>query len=123
VAAGQEAQVQLMDDSTKLINLDSSKGAKFPPVYMPTTRGLAGKEQVLEDEARLLYVAMTHHEESVLSEKVRKAMGYWKMFDLSEWDGWLGKRQNLTADWRGSLILRNAIDRLEIKKPESLRGL
>ena len=73
-----------MHDSVKLITLHSSKGLEFPLVCMPAIGGPVGEEQVLEDEARLLYVAMTratqelvmtHHEESVLEEKVRKAMG------------------------------------------------
>jgi superfamily I DNA/RNA helicase len=59
---------------------------------MPARRTSDDKEHVLEDEARLLYVAMTRatqelvmtqheesvmtqHEESVLWDKVRKAMG------------------------------------------------
>jgi superfamily I DNA/RNA helicase len=73
-----------LHDSVKLITLHSSKGLEFPLVCMPAIGGPAGEDQVLEDEARLLYVAMTratqelvmtHHEESVLGEKVRKAMG------------------------------------------------
>jgi hypothetical protein len=73
-----------MHDSVKLITLHSSKGLEFPLVCMPAIGGPAGEEQMLEDEARLLYVGMTrateelvmtHHEESVLGEKVRKAMG------------------------------------------------
>lgn len=73
-----------MHDSVKLITLHSSKGLEFPLVCMPAIGEPAGEDKVLEDEARLLYVAMTratqelvmtHHEESVLGEKVRKAMG------------------------------------------------
>jgi superfamily I DNA/RNA helicase len=67
-----------MHDSVKLITLHSSKGLEFPLVCMPAIGGPAGEEQVLEDEARLLYVVMTRatqelvmtrHEESVLGEK------------------------------------------------------
>ena len=73
-----------MHDSVKLITLHSSKGLEFPLVCMPAIGTSDDKEHALEDEARLLYVAMTratqelvvtHHEESVLGEKVRKAMG------------------------------------------------
>jgi hypothetical protein len=73
-----------LHDSVKLITMHSSKGLEFPLVCMPAIGGPAGEDHVLEDEARLLYVAMTratqelvmtHHEESVLGEKVWKAMG------------------------------------------------
>ena len=72
-----------LHDSVKLITLHSSKGLEFPLVCMPAIGTSDEKEHVLEDEARLLYVAMTRatqelvmtqHEESVLGEKVRKAM-------------------------------------------------
>lgn len=73
-----------LHDSVKLITLHSSKGLEFPLVCLPAIGGAVGEYHVLEDEARLLYVGMTrateelvmtHHEESVLGEKVRKAMG------------------------------------------------
>jgi superfamily I DNA/RNA helicase len=76
-----------LHDSVKLITLHSSKGLEFPLVCLPAIGTSDDKEHVLEDEARLLYVAMTratqelvmtHHEESVLGEKVRKAMGVWR---------------------------------------------
>lgn len=75
--AGGKKKFDPMHDSVKLITLHSSKGLEFPLVCMSTIGGAVGEEQVLEDEARLLYVAMTratqelvmtHHEESVLGE-------------------------------------------------------
>lgn len=73
-----------LHDSVKLITMHSSKGLEFPLVYIPAI-GAPSKEEVnVQDEARLLYVAMTratqelvmtHGETSLLSEKMQKAMG------------------------------------------------
>ena len=69
--------------SIKLITMHSSKGLEFPLVCIPGI-GSALNDDELEDEARLLYVAMTratdellmtHSDTSPLSEKMRGAMG------------------------------------------------
>jgi superfamily I DNA/RNA helicase len=72
-----------MHDSVKLDTLHSSKELEFPLGCMPAIGEPAGEEQALEDEALAVCgdarateeLVMTHHEESVLGEKVRKAMG------------------------------------------------
>ena len=69
-------------DSVKLITMHSSKGLEFPFVCIPGIGDLA-KDDELQDEARLLYVAMTrathelvmtHGEASVLAERLERAM-------------------------------------------------
>jgi len=75
-------------DSVKLITMHSSKGLEFPLVCIPgigeKAGAKAGEEEDLQDEARLLYVAMTrstqelvmtHSGTSPLSEKMTRAMG------------------------------------------------
>jgi hypothetical protein len=73
-----------MHDSVKLITMHSSKGLEFPLVCIPAIGAPTKEEEDLQDEARLLYVAMTratqelvmtHGEASVLGEKMGKAMG------------------------------------------------
>lgn len=76
-------------DSVKLITMHSSKGLEFPLVCIPGI-GAPSKEQgELQDEARLLYVAMTrathelvmtHGDTSVLAERMQKAMGVLSSF-------------------------------------------
>ena len=71
-------------DSVKLITMHSSKGLEFPLVCIPAI-GAPSKDEVdVQDEARLLYVAMTratqelvmtHGEGSVVGDKMEKAMG------------------------------------------------
>lgn len=70
-------------DSVKLITMHSSKGLEFPLVCIPGI-GASTKEEDLQDEARLLYVAMTratqelvmtHGDASSLGDKMQKAMG------------------------------------------------
>lgn len=71
-------------DSVKIITMHSSKGLEFPLVCIPAL-GAASKEQdELQDEARLLYVAMTratrelvmtHGDNSAIADKMHKAMG------------------------------------------------
>lgn len=70
-------------DSVKLITMHSSKGLEFPLVGIPGLGAALKEDEELEDEARLLYVAMTRatHElvmtyDAVTShtEKLQKAM-------------------------------------------------
>lgn len=71
-------------DSVKLITMHSSKGLEFPLVCIPGLGAPSREEEDIQDEARLLYVAMTratcelvmtHSDQSPLSEKMAKAMG------------------------------------------------
>jgi len=73
-----------MHDSVKLITMHSSKGLEFPLVCIPGIGAPTKEEEDLQDEARLIYVAMTratqelvmtHGETSLLGEKMNKAMG------------------------------------------------
>jgi hypothetical protein len=73
-----------MHDSVKLITMHSSKGLEFPLVCIPGIGAPTKEEEDLQDEARLIYVAMTrapqelvmtHGDASVLGEKMGKAMG------------------------------------------------
>ncbi|PRC93812.1 UvrD-like helicase C-terminal domain [Solimicrobium silvestre] len=72
-----------LHDSVKLITMHSSKGLEFPVVYIPAIGAPSKEVEEMQDEARLLYVAMTrathqlvmtHSDESLLSEKMQKAM-------------------------------------------------
>jgi hypothetical protein len=69
-------------ESVKVVTMHSSKGLEFPLVAIPEI-GLFSEEDDLQDEARLLYVAMTratqelimtYGENSAFSEKMHKAM-------------------------------------------------
>lgn len=70
-------------DSVKLITMHSSKGLEFPLVCIPAV-GAPGKEgEEAQDEARLLYVAMTratneliltHGQDCVFRQRLTKAM-------------------------------------------------
>ena len=71
-------------DSVKLITMHSSKGLEFPLVCIPAIGAPSKEEGDVQDEARLLYVAMTratqelvmtHGAASLLAEKMQKAMG------------------------------------------------
>jgi superfamily I DNA/RNA helicase len=73
-----------LHDSVKLITMHSSKGLEFPFVCIPAIGAPSKEEDVLQDEARLLYVAMTratqelvmtHCESTLLASKLQKAMG------------------------------------------------
>jgi superfamily I DNA/RNA helicase len=70
------------ESGVKLITMHSSKGLEFPLVCIPGL-GAPGKDDDLQDEARLVYVAMTratqelvmtHGASSVLAGKMNKAM-------------------------------------------------
>lgn len=71
-------------DSVKLITMHSSKGLEFSLVGIPAVGAAPDDGDSLQDEARLLYVAMTratqqlvmtHGEQSVLLDKMQRAMG------------------------------------------------
>jgi len=71
-------------NSIKLITMHSSKGLEFPLVCIPALGEATMKDEELQDEARLLYVAMTRATQelvmtygrtSLLGEKMQKAMG------------------------------------------------
>ncbi|MDO8178775.1 MAG: 3'-5' exonuclease [Undibacterium sp.] len=70
-------------DSIKIVTMHSSKGLEFPFVCIPAVGNSLKPGELLEDEARLVYVAMTratealvmtHREESVLVRKMQAAM-------------------------------------------------
>lgn len=72
------------DDSIKLMTMHSSKGLEFPMVCIPGIGTHLKDGDDLQDEARLIYVAMTrathelvmtHGETSMLAEKMQRAMG------------------------------------------------
>ena len=73
-----------LHDSVKLITMHSSKGLEFPMVCIPGMGLSAKADDDVQQEARLLYVAMTrathelvmtHGDTSLLTEKMQKAMG------------------------------------------------
>lgn len=70
-------------DSVKLVTMHSSKGLEFPLVCIPGLGVPSKEEEQLQDEARLLYVAMTratnelimtYDTPSTITEKLGKAM-------------------------------------------------
>lgn len=70
-------------DSVKIVTMHSSKGLEFPLVCIPAIGAASKHDGEPEEEARLLYVAMTratqelvmtYGEESLFSEKMQKAM-------------------------------------------------
>lgn len=76
-------------DSVKLITMHSSKGLEFPLVCIPGIGAPSKEQSELQDEARLLYVAMTrathelvmtHGDTSVLAERMQKAVGVLNSF-------------------------------------------
>ena len=71
-------------DSVKLITMHSSKGLEFSLVGIPAVGAAPDDGDTLQEEARLLYVAMTratqqlvmtHGAQSVLIDKMERAMG------------------------------------------------
>ena len=69
--------------SVKLVTMHSAKGLEFPLVFVAGLQSMPMKNQALEDEVRLLYVAMTRatrelvlsaHGESPIVERVRTAL-------------------------------------------------
>ena len=74
---------QPSSDSVKLITMHSSKGLEFPYVCIPAVGAQMKRDELIEDEARLLYVAMTratealvmtHRDEGALVQKMKVAM-------------------------------------------------
>ncbi|TFW10579.1 DNA helicase II [Oxalobacteraceae bacterium OM1] len=70
-------------ESVKLITMHSSKGLEFPLVLIPGLGAPAKEDNTVQDEARLLYVAMTrathelvmtHGEGALLAQKMQTAM-------------------------------------------------
>jgi superfamily I DNA/RNA helicase len=70
-------------NSVKLITMHSSKGLEFPMVCIPGLGSGTKAEDDVQDEARLIYVAMTrathelimtHGEPTLFIEKMQKAM-------------------------------------------------
>jgi hypothetical protein len=70
-------------NSIKIITMHSSKGLEFPYVCIPAIGANMKPDELLEDEARLIYVAMTratqallmtHREDTVLVTKMQTAM-------------------------------------------------
>lgn len=70
-------------DSVKIVTMHSSKGLEFPLVCIPAIGATSKHDGEPEDEARLLYVAMTratqelvmtYGEDSLFAEKMHKAM-------------------------------------------------
>lgn len=70
-------------DSVKLVSMHSSKGLEFPVVIIPGLGGMPRKNEDEEQEARLLYVAMTrateklflvHDADSSFSDRLRDAI-------------------------------------------------
>jgi superfamily I DNA/RNA helicase len=71
-------------NSVKIITMHSSKGLEFPLVCIPGLGMPSKEEEQLQDEARILYVAMTratnelimtYDGASMISERLEKAMG------------------------------------------------
>jgi len=69
-------------DTVKVVTMHSSKGLEFPLVCIPATGAIHTKDESEEDEARLLYVAMTratrqlvmtYGQESRLLDRLREA--------------------------------------------------
>lgn len=71
-------------DTVRLITMHSSKGLEFPLVAIPGVGMMPGADETVEDEARLLYVAMTRamsrlvmscDRDSVFSHRLASAIG------------------------------------------------
>lgn len=69
--------------SVKLLTMHSAKGLEFPLVFVPGLQALPMKDELLDDAARLLYVAMTRathelvlaaHGTSPIVERVRASL-------------------------------------------------
>ena len=53
-------------DSIKLITMHSSKGLEFPVVFIPGVSYIPNQNQILAEEARLMYVSMTRAMEQLI---------------------------------------------------------
>ena len=78
-------KMQLYSDvpSVKVVSMASSKGLEFDSVFIPHLNQMPNKKSNLENEARLLYVAMTraietlvltYHGSSEFTEQVQQAI-------------------------------------------------
>ncbi len=91
---GKNQKFDLMHDSVKLNSVHSSKGLRFPPVYMSTV----GEDQVLEGKARLLYVAYDTGNAMMSwcwQRKCGRRWDCWKKFDF------VAKATNSAHGFRG----------------------
>jgi superfamily I DNA/RNA helicase len=84
VAGRQKESIHAGHDSVKVVTMHSSKGLEFPVVCIPGIGLPSHKDSSEEEQARLLYVAMTrathelimtHGAQSKFADKVREAMG------------------------------------------------
>jgi hypothetical protein len=83
VSAKSEVKFTEGQDTVKMITMHSSKGLEFPVVAIPGVGLLNDDKAELEDEVRLLYVAMTRatsrlmmtgHQDSPLAQKLQEAI-------------------------------------------------
>jgi superfamily I DNA/RNA helicase len=83
VSAKNEVKFTDDQDTVKMITMHSSKGLEFPVVAIPGVGLLNDDKAELEDEVRLLYVAMTRatsrlmmtgHQDSPLAQKLQEAI-------------------------------------------------
>lgn len=83
VSAKNEVKFTEDQDTVKMITMHSSKGLEFPIVAIPGVGLLNDDKAELEDEVRLLYVAMTRatsrlmmtgHQDSPLAQKLQEAI-------------------------------------------------
>jgi superfamily I DNA/RNA helicase len=61
-----DKQDTVKQDTVKLITFHSSKGLEFPMVAIPGVGFSGGEAKAIQDEARLLYVAMTRATKELL---------------------------------------------------------
>ena len=73
----------VVNDTVKLVTMHASKGLEFPLVIIPGLGSLPKPGKNENEEARLLYVAMTraterlvliHHEDSIFSQRIRNSI-------------------------------------------------
>jgi superfamily I DNA/RNA helicase len=64
--AASKRQFDVSEDSVKIITMHSSKGLEFPTVAACGVGSLGGNEERIEDDAKLLYVAMTRATQNLL---------------------------------------------------------
>jgi superfamily I DNA/RNA helicase len=64
--AESKRQFDVLEDSVKVITMHSSKGLEFPTVAACGVGSLGGNEERVEDDAKLLYVAMTRATQNLL---------------------------------------------------------
>jgi hypothetical protein len=86
-AQDQRQKAELFDGDTpsvKLLTMHSGKGLEFAQVFVPALCAMPASDQPVEEEARLLYVAMTraleslvmtHHGDSAFTTRMRASLG------------------------------------------------